>query len=221
MEGASDNTTNNSTSTAAATVEESVDSIDGEGENNEHLNDLNYNPRIVPCPGYESSNLQGYITLEALIQDMRDYYQATNRIGNSSSSSENNGTSIINIFIWWPRPAVLLFVDVDVDVEFVKIILLFEDGINASDSDESGGRRNRKKPSSSPLPPSLFFTLAMEEEEDHTININLLTVSRGRGEEELQLNCPWHQPAIFVVISVCPGRATPPGDKQCHSLRYR
>jgi hypothetical protein len=59
----------------------------------------------------------------------------------------------------------------------------------------------------------------MEEEEDHTININLLTVSRG--EEELQLNCPWHQPAIFVVISVCPGRATPPGDKQCHSLRYR
>jgi hypothetical protein len=82
----------------------------------------------------------------------------------------------------------VLLLFVDVDVEFVKIILLFEDGINASDSDDSGGRRNRKKPSSSPLPPSLFFTLAMEEEEDHTININLLTVSRG--EEELQLNCP-------------------------------
>ncbi len=102
MEGASDNTTNNSTSTAAATVEELVDSIDGEGENNEHLNDLNYNPRIVPCPGYESSNLQGYITLEALIQDMSDYYQATNRIVHSSSSnSENNGTRRINIFIFY------------------------------------------------------------------------------------------------------------------------
>jgi hypothetical protein len=104
---ASDNTTNNSTSTAnAATVEESVDSvdysIDVESENNEHLNDLNYNPRIVPCPGYESSNLQGYITLEALNQDMRDYYQATNRIvSSSSSSSENNGTRRINIFIFY------------------------------------------------------------------------------------------------------------------------
>jgi hypothetical protein len=52
--------------------------------------------------------------------------------------------------------------------------LLFEDGIKANKSDDSGGRRrmSRKQPSSSPLPPSLFFTVAMEDE-DHTININL------------------------------------------------
>ena len=103
---------------------------------------------------------------------------------NATTSSIDE--SIINIFIIWPRPAVLLFVDVD--VEFVKIILLFEE-IKANDSDDRSGRRiSRKQPSSSPLPQSLFFTVAMEEDEDHTINIDLI-VSRGPGERNY-INCP-------------------------------
>ena len=96
--------------------------------------------------------------------------------------------------------------------------MLFEDGIKANDSDDSGGRRRiSRKPSSSPVPPSLFFTVAMEEDEDHTINIDLDRfdcLAWARRKELHQLPLTSARP--FLGHSECEG--TPLGI--LHAIQY-
>ena len=99
-----------------------------------------------------------------VVVDELDSSKTENMHAISTSKVDDRRIVIIFFFIW-PRP-----------VAVVKIILPFEEGINANDSDDSGGgRRISKRPSSSPLLQSLFFAAAMEEEED---TIQCLAVCR-------------------------------------------
>ena len=128
-----------------------------------------------------------------------------------ASTSKIDDRRIVNFFfIIWPRPVVV-----------VKIILPFEEGINANDSDDGGGgRRIGKKPSSSPLPQSLFFAVAMEEEEDTIISYVSYNVSLCGGEaNQLPLPQPAHFRGSFRMTEETPLRAAPRHSSSHRRLR--